>query len=976
MKKHPILTAVIRGASLLLCVMILTALFSSVAVNANDNQKTVRVGWYESSFCSTDSTGRRSGYAYEYQMKIAAYTGWKYTYVEGSWAELMQMLMDGKIDLMSGISYTDERAEKILYPELPMGTENYCIFISRNNRDITSDDYSTLNGKRIGVNKSSFQLGCLKEWVEKQGIHPEIVELSGTEEESISMVHSGYLDAYVTLNAFISPDEQLRSLCKIGSSDFYFAATGSRPDLLDDLNYALNRIQDENPYFNQQMNDKYIKMMGSNAFLNTEEREWLSSHGKIRVGYQDNYLAFCSQDSKTGELTGALKDYLESAADCIVDTHLEFETSAYPTVEAAFDALRKGEIDCVFPANLSSYDAEEEDVLITPSLVRSDVYAVVRQSDRYLSDNKEHIIVAVNEGNPNYTAFLQEQFPGWRAVVYPSTTECLQAVSSGIADCVLISSFRYSYLARTCKSLRLTTYSTGIGIDYCFAVAQGNTALYSIISKAVGLVSNSMVSAALSYYIAENSQLSFLDYITDNIGIVLAVIFGIVVVILFLFMRSRRSEIKAKKLISATETDSLTGLYNRDYFFLYADRIYHEHPDIPRDAIVLNIDQFHSINALNGWDFGDYVLRMLGSEIRTIAGEFDGICGRFGADRFDIYCRHIEDYRAVFDRLQKKLDTLSSNVSVRLRMGVMPWQKDIEPIDLFDRARTACNMARGHFMDHLIIFDEKVHERELLDQQLLNDLRRALDDREFIVYYQPKFDIRPDEPKLIGAESLIRWRHPELGLLTPDKFIPLFERNGKISEVDKYIWAAAAEQIAGWRRRFGVTIPVSVNLSRVDIFDAELETTLDKILEREALEHEALEIEITETAYTENADMLIRVTNTLHRKGYIIEMDDFGSGYSSLNMLSVLPIDVLKMDREFIKNIEDNKKDMQMISLILGIAESLEIPVIAEGVETETQIRLLKNLGCAYVQGYYFSRPLHPSEFEMKYLNKNDNKND
>ena len=169
--------------------------------------------------------------------------------------------------------------------------------------------------------------------------------------------------------------------------------------------------------------------------------------------------------------------------------------------------------------------------------------------------------------------------------------------------------------------------------------------------------------------------------------------------------------------------------------------------------------------------------------------------------------------------------------------------------------------------------------------------------------------------------------------------------------------------------RFGVTIPVSVNLSRVDIFDTDLENTLDSILEQASLSHDALEIEITESAYTESADRLVHVTNTLHRKGYTIEMDDFGTGYSSLNMLSVLPIDVLKMDREFVRNIEKDEKDMQMVSLILGIAESLNIPVIAEGVETEAQIRLLKNLGCAYVQGFCFSRPLHPSDFEAKYLN-------
>ena len=951
----------------LLCIVILAVFTAPIRIHAENTPKVVRVGWYESAFCATDESGRRSGYAYEYQMKVASYAGWKYTYVTGSWPDLLQMLIDGEIDMLSDVSYTEERFDKMLFPELPMGTEEYLIFISPNNREITADDYTTLNGKRIGVNKGSFQASCYRAWAQKHDIDADLIELSCEETKSVDMLNAGTLDAYITPNAFITPDE-LVPVCKIGSSDFYFAVSNERPDLLNDLNAAMSRIQDENPYYNQRMFEKHVQHYGTNAFLTTREEEWLSSHGKIRVGYQDNYLAFCAKDPDTEKLTGALKDYLLNASDCFTDTHIDFEPIAYPTSADAFEALKRGEIDCVFPTNLTSYDGETQGILITPSLIRSDVYAVVRQADHKTLSEQEHVIVAVNEGNPNYDAFLQDQFPEWRAVYYPTTADCLKAVSEGVADCVLISSFRYNNISRLCKQYHLTTYATGAGIDYGFAVAQGNTELYSILSKTTQLVPSSNFTAALSYYIAEDSQQSITDFISDNLGVAAIASGAVLLVFLLLLMRSRRSEKKAKKLISATETDRLTGLYNRDYFFQYADRIYHEHPEAPRDAIVLNIEQFHSINALNGREFGDHALQVLGSEIRMIAEEFKGIGGRFGADRFDIYCRHIEDYQAVFQRLQNKLDMLSTNISVPLRMGVMPWQEDIEPIQLFDRARTACNMARGHYKEHLIVFDEKVHERELRDQKLLNDLRRALDNYEFDVYYQPKFDIRGEEPKLIGAEALIRWQHPEMGTITPDSFIPLFERNGKITQVDKYVWARAAKQISIWQARFGITLPISINLSRVDVFYDELESALDDIMTAEGLEHHVLELEITESAYTDNADQLIHVTKALHRKGYVIEMDDFGTGYSSLNMLSAMPIDVLKMDREFIRKIEKDEKNLQMVSLILGIAKSMDIPVIAEGVETESQIRTLKELGCAYVQGYYFSPPLHPFEFEEKFL--------
>ena len=961
-----------RVTALLLCIIIAAALLAPVTVHAHNNPKTVRVGWYESAFNTMDSSGRRSGYAYEYQMKIAAYAGWEYTYITASWPELMEMLLDGRIDMLSDVSYTEERAEKMLFPELSMGTEEYCIFITPENTDITAADYSTLNGKRVGVNAGTIQADLYRSWAEKNHIDAELTELTGEEEESMAMLNSGRLDAYVSLNAYADP-EKLVPVCRIGSSDFYFAVNKDRPDLLSDLNASMNRIQDENPYYNQQMFEKYIQRFGSNAFLSTTEEAWLNGHGTIRAGYLDNYLAFCAKDPETGELTGALKEYLKNAADCIKEAHLDFEPRAYATSEAAYEALTNGEIDCVFPASLSCYDAEKKSVILTPAVMHSDAYAVVRQEDRESFGTKDHIIVAVNEGNANYAAFLEQYFPDWRAVYFPTTADCLKAVSDGLADCVIISSFRYNNIARMCKKYRLSTYDAGITMDFCFAVDENETALYSILSKTVGLVPSSTVNADISYYISEDAKLSFIDYFSDNIAFFMAVMLVVVLVILFLLIRSIRSVRKAHKLIAVTETDSLTGLYNRDYFFEYADRMYRDHPDVPKDAIVLNIEQFHSINALNGRAFGDQVLQVLGNEIHLIAGEFDGIGGRFGADRFDIYCRHIKDYQAVFERLKNKLSFLATNVSIRLRMGVMPWQEGVEPIQLFDRARTACNMARGHYKEHLIIFNEKVLEQELYDQRLLNDLRRALDSAEFEVYYQPKFDIRGEKPQLAGAEALIRWQHPEMGLISPGRFIPLFERYGLITDVDQYVWAQAAKQIARWKAETGILLPVSVNLSRVDVFGAELESTLDGILMREGLPHNVLELEITESAYTEDADQLIRVVKALHRKGYTIEMDDFGTGYSSLNMLSAMPIDVLKMDRSFIVNIEKNKKDVQMVSLILGIAGNLGMPVIAEGAETEAQVAMLKELGCTYIQGYFFSRPIPPSEFEEKYLLPNPN---
>ena len=943
-----------------------------LAAAAKAEPKVVRVGWYESAFNHMDKLGRRSGYAYEYQMKIAAYTDWRYEYVDGSWPELLQMLINGDIDLMSDISYTEERAEYLLYPSLPMGAEDYYLFVSRSNQEISAANYASLNGKKVGVNKSSFQADCFREWMERYGVECDLIEVTCAEEESLRMLDLGELDAYVTVDSFsenvAAETNPPRPVCKIGSSDFFFAVPQSRPDLLSELDRAMNRIQEESRYFNQQLFEKHLVTAGANALLTPEEKEWLDSHGTIRVGYQDNYLAFCAADPSTGELTGALKDYLEEAADCVTNAHIGFEAFSYSTAAEAIEALRRGEVDCVFPANLSAGDGEEMGLFMTPPLMRTDVFAVVSQAKRQLFSDQEYVIVAVNKGNPNYESCLHDYFPAWHIVVYPTTSDCLKAVSQGVADCVLISSYRYNNIARQCEREGLTTVDTGAEIDYCFAVSAGSPQLYSILSRVADLVPNSAVNSALSRYITEDAKATLGDFLADNMWLVIAVAAGILLVILLLLVFSIKAQRKAARLISATESDALTGLYNRDYFLQYAAQMRREHPDKPMDAVVINIDRFHALNMLKGRELGDQVLRALGGEIQAIAQENSGIASRFEADRFDMFIRPQDNYSPIYDRLQGRIAELSPSSGVSLRMGVMPWHKDLDVIQMFDKARTGCALAKEDFSDRLVIFDEKMQEREQYEQRLLNDLQRALDNYEFEVYYQPQYNILSDPPKLESAEALVRWNHPELGMIAPNDFIPLLERHGKIGEVDRFVWHETARQVSRWRDVNGVAIPVSVNLSRVDVFDPTLESALDQILRINGLGRGSLKLEVTESAYTGNASQVISVVERLRRKGYVVEMDDFGTGYSSLNMLSAMPVDVLKMDRAFIQRLGQKDTDNSLVALIIEIAKSLKIPVVAEGVETEEQLAMLRRLGCTLVQGYYFSKPLPADEFEKKVI--------
>ncbi len=419
-----------------------------------------------------------------------------------------------------------------------------------------------------------------------------------------------------------------------------------------------------------------------------------------------------------------------------------------------------------------------------------------------------------------------------------------------------------------------------------------------------------------------------------------------------------------RQLISSAEHDRLTKLYSRSFFPEYTSRLFRYHPELHMDAVVVDIEQFHSINDLNGREFGDEVLRLIGQEIWAFLAESEGIACRYEADRFDVYCLHQDDYQALLDRFQERANSISPNVTIHMRMGVMPWQEGVDPIVLFDRARAACNMARGNYQNPLLVYNEDMRMRELLNQRLINDLRTATEERQFKVYYQPKYDIQTNPPRLVSAEALVRWEHPELGMINPGDFVPLFEENGLISIVDDFVWQEAAKQVAKWKDMFGFTLPASVNLSRADMLDPALVDRLVRLMEENGLQRHDLKLEVTESACADNDRHVISVIKRLQELGFEIEMDDFGSGYSSLNMLSEMPIDVLKMDMKFVRHIEENETDLRLVKLILDIARYLKLAVVAEGVETQGQLTLLRELKCDVVQGYYFSRPLPVDEFE------------
>lgn len=418
------------------------------------------------------------------------------------------------------------------------------------------------------------------------------------------------------------------------------------------------------------------------------------------------------------------------------------------------------------------------------------------------------------------------------------------------------------------------------------------------------------------------------------------------------------------KIIHATEFDKLTLLYSQDFFFEYASQFDQRYPLQKMDAVVINFTRFHLLNELKGRMFGDQILSAMADGIRSTLLKTGGIAGRKDADIFFAYIPHIDDYKIFIEKINEKLSSLLKASETRLRLGVYTDAEKSLPLLLrFDHAIQACNSIRNKAGEEICIYDNQMAEREVFNAHLLEDFEAAIEQKQFKVQYQPKFNITGDTPRLCSAEALVRWIHPELGFVRPDLFIPLFEENGLVTKLDRYVWEEAAKQIALWKKELGMTIPVSVNVSRVDIAAPDMTDFITKIVKENGLEAKDYMLEITESAYTSDSKHIIEVVEKLRSLGHKIEMDDFGSGYSSLNMLTSMPIDALKMDKAFIRNIQPGNKEMELVTLVLKIAQTLGVPVIAEGVETEEECRLLKEAGCDIIQGYYFSKPLPPEDF-------------
>jgi len=541
MKKFKL--SVQRYICILLCLILYITVIPLPVSAEEAKYRTVRVGWYEGTYNTTGPDGRRRGYSYEYQQAVAAHTGWKYEYVEGSWAELMSMLKKGEIDLLGGISYAEERSDSMLFSELPMGEDKYYLYVDPAHTDISTSDLSTLNGKRIGMLPDSVPARMFHEWEKSHGVSAQQVDITGADDVR-QKLQNHEIDGFILNESPQWERDNISAVLLIGGSYNYFAISKKRPDLKEELDQAMQKIVKENPFY---IEDLYKRYCSANSLetLTDEEQNWLEQHGAVRIGYLKNDVGVSFADTESGETVGIINDYVSLASGCLGEQAIEFQLTGFDSQEEELQALKDNRIDMIFHMNQNPYEAEQNDIILSNTVFEVNV-AVLTGVEKF-DENGENT-VAVSRGNLLGKWYISFNYPSWKIREYDTSAEVEKAVQSGEADCFVVKAGQSLKILADSKmrSVFLTKSSTS-----CFAVTRENTTLMNILNKTIQTLPDSRLSSQFYVYENEPGKVTLTEYIKDNLLVVsigfIGAVLVIVWIIVYLLIKARKAQIQAEK---------------------------------------------------------------------------------------------------------------------------------------------------------------------------------------------------------------------------------------------------------------------------------------------------------------------------------------------------------------------------------------------------------------------------------------------
>lgn len=531
--------------------MVLTVPCRAAETNNDEKQsQIIRVGSFEDTFNYVDKNGVRRGYGYELMQALAGYTGWKFEYVKCDWSDCFDKLENGEIDIMGDISYTDERAQKMLFPDEPMGEEKYILYADLSDTYIGMSDFKSLDGKRVGVLMDTEPEIMLTEWENKNGIHTEHVNVNNDDVEKKLANHE--IDCFVSLEESIWSEQGISSVTTIGKSGIYFAINKERSDIKTELDYAMRQLEQDSPFFKADLYKKYFTL-DYIQILTGKEKVWVEEHGGIQIGFLNNDPAIFSMDEETGKITGMLAEYISYAKDCLGNQTLEFNIHAYDDYDEMIQALQNREIDMIFYAGRNPYFAEQNGYALTNTAW---IYSLMAVTDEEKFDENKVYTVAVPKEKYALKQHIAFSYPEWKLVDCDSLDNAADMVIQEKADCFLMGASQALIYdnSQNFKSVPLTKT-----MEACFTVREGEGSLLSILNKTIKAMPSDMLTSALAIYDSTADKVTFSDFIKDNLLVFLATVgflaLSIIGIILVLLRKARKAEAVAK--LAAKDTKKL-----------------------------------------------------------------------------------------------------------------------------------------------------------------------------------------------------------------------------------------------------------------------------------------------------------------------------------------------------------------------------------------------------------------------------------
>ena len=539
-----------KSVCAMLCLLLLLSVALPVKAAAETAPaKVVRVGSFEDTFNYVNEKGARKGYGYELLQTLSGYTGWQFEYVTCDWSDCFEKLKNGEIDIMGDISYTEDRAEEMLFSDEPMGEEKYYLYADLSREDITASDFKTLNGKTIGVLMGAESEVMLTEWEEKYGLKTQHVNIANNEDAKQKLANHE-IDCFVSLEESFWTELGISTITRVGSSGIYYAINKDRSDLKEELDNAMRALEDADPFYTADLYKKYFSLDYIPA-LTGEEKAWLKEHGAIRMGFLTSDSGVSTYDPATGEITGTITDYVQFARGCLGNQELEFHLVGYDDKEAELNALKSGEIDMVFHFDQSPNLAEEYRVACTNTTWTSNMMAV---TNKQLFIENEVNRVAVPQNKISLTRYIAFYYPQWEIVDCDTQEDAIKLVKDGQADCFITG---VSSEAKYSKNYGFYSVPLPNPANSCFAVNSGNRSLLSILNKTIKAMPTNMLTGSLAMYKSASRKVTLSEFLRDNFFMVLQVssiaVAVILLTILKLLRKARKAEAAARKAANDTQ---------------------------------------------------------------------------------------------------------------------------------------------------------------------------------------------------------------------------------------------------------------------------------------------------------------------------------------------------------------------------------------------------------------------------------------